>query len=147
MYRPGKETKTMRFMMIVKASADSEAGVLPSKELVAAMGRYNEELAKAGVLLAADGLHASSKGARVAFSGGRPTVTDGPFAETKELIAGFWIIQAQSLDEAVEWASRVPFEEGEIEVRQVFEPTDFPADVLPPEDAAREQALRQTLGR
>ncbi|WP_269859434.1 YciI family protein [Streptomyces sp. RPT161] len=136
----------MRFMMIVKASEDSEAGVLPSKELLAAMGKYNEELAKAGVLLAADGLQASSKGARVSFSGAKRTVTDGPFAETKELIAGFWIIQAKSLDEAVEWAGRVPFEEGEVEVRQVQEVSDFPADILPPEDAAREQALRDALG-
>ncbi|MDF3293888.1 YciI family protein [Streptomyces silvisoli] len=136
----------MRFMMIVKASEDSEAGVLPSKELIAAMGKYNDELAKAGVLLAADGLQASSKGARVSFSGAKRTVTDGPFAETKELIAGFWIIQAKTLDEAVEWAGRVPFEEGEVEVRQVQEVSGFPADILPPEDAAREQALRDALG-
>ena len=137
----------MRFMMIVKANEDSEAGVLPSKELIAAMGKYNEELAKAGVLLAADGLQPSSKGARVSYSGRERTVTDGPFAETKELIAGFWIIQAKSLDEAVEWAARVPFEAGQVEVRQVQEVTDFPADILPPEDAAREQALRDALGR
>lgn len=135
----------MRFMMLVKANEDSEAGVLPSKELVAAMGKYNEELVKAGVLLTAEGLHASSKGARVTFSGGKRTVTDGPFTETKELIAGFWLIQVKSKEEALEWASRIPFEGGELEVRQVFEAYDFPAEILPPEDAAREQALRDEL--
>jgi hypothetical protein len=135
----------MRFMMLVKANKDSEAGVLPSKELVAAMGKYNEELVKAGVLLAGEGLHASSKGARISFSGGKRTVTDGPFAETKELIAGFWLIQVKSKEEAIEWASRVPFMDGEIEIRQVFETSDFPPEILPPEDAAREQALRDQL--
>jgi hypothetical protein len=135
----------MRFMMLVKANKDSEAGVLPSKEVVAAMGKYNEELVKAGVLLAGEGLHASSKGARISFSGGKRTVTDGPFAETKELIAGFWLIQVKSKEEAIEWASRVPFEDGEIEIRQVFETSDFPPEILPPEDAAREQALRDQL--
>jgi hypothetical protein len=137
----------MRFMMLVKADEDSEAGGLPSKELIAAMGRYNEELVKAGVLLAADGLHPSSKGARVSFAGGRPTVTDGPFAEAKELIAGFWVIQVKSKEEAVEWASRVPFEDGEIEIRQVFEESDFPAEVFPPEEVARERALREEIQR
>jgi hypothetical protein len=135
----------MRFMMLVKANKDSEAGVLPSKELVAAMGKYNEELVKAGVLLAGEGLHASSKGARISFSGGKRTVTDGPFAETKELIAGFWLIQVKSKEEAIEWASRVPFMDGEIEIRQVFEASDFPPEILPPEEAAREQALRDQL--
>jgi hypothetical protein len=138
----------MRFMMLVKASKDSEAGMLPSKELVAAMGKFNEEMAKAGVLLAGEGLHASSKGARVKFSGAKRTVTDGPFPATKELLAGLWMIQVKSKAEALEWASRVPFADGEeIEIRQVFEASDFPPEVLPPEDAAREQALREELQR
>jgi hypothetical protein len=137
---------TMRFMMLVKASEDSEAGVLPSKELIAAMGRYNEDLAKAGVLLAGEGLHPSSKGARISFSGDKRTVTDGPFTEAKELIAGFWLIQVRSKEEAIEWASRVPFEDGEIEIRQVFEASDFPPEIYPPEEAAREQALRDQFG-
>jgi hypothetical protein len=135
----------MRFMMLVKADADSEAGVLPSKELLAAMGRYNEDLVKAGVLLAGEGLHPSSKGARISFFGDKRTVTDGPFTEAKELIAGFWLIQVRSKEEAIEWASRVPFADGEIEVRQVFEASDFPPEIFPPEEAAREQALRDQL--
>jgi hypothetical protein len=135
----------MRFMVLVKADQDSEAGVLPSKELVAEMGKYNEELVKAGVLLASEGLHASSKGARVAFSGDKRTVTDGPFTEAKELIAGFWLIQVKSKEEAIEWASRVPFADGEIEIRQVLEASDFPPEILSPEDATREQALRDQL--
>jgi hypothetical protein len=139
---------TMRFMMLVKASKDSEAGALPSKELLAAMGQFNEEMAKAGVLLAGEGLQASSKGARITFSGSKRSVTDGPFAETKELLAGFWMIQVKSKAEAIAWASRVPFTDGEVvEVRQVFEASDFPADVFPPEDAAREEELRQELQR
>jgi hypothetical protein len=138
----------VRFMILVKANKDSEAGVLPSKELVAAMGRFNEEMAKADVLLAGEGLHPSSKGARVKFTGKKPIVTDGPFAETKELLAGFWLIQVKSKAEAIDWASRAPFEAGEeIEIRQVFEASDFPAEVLPPEEAAREQALREQLQR
>lgn len=137
----------MRFMVLVKANEDSEAGVLPSKEILAAMGKYNEELVKAGVLLAAEGLHASSKGARVTFSGEKRTVIDGPFTETKELIAGFWLIQVQSKEEAVEWVSRAPFDGAEVEVRQVFETSDFPAEIFPPEDVAREQALRDELHR
>ncbi len=134
----------MRFMMIVKANPDSEAGVMPSREVVEAMGKYNDELIKAGVMLAGDGLHPSSKGFRVRFSkNGKPRVIDGPFTETKELIAGFWIIQVKSREEAIEWAKRVPFGPGEeLEVRQVFEAEDFPADILPPEEAAREQAWR-----
>jgi len=129
-------------MMLVKASKDSEAGVMPNKELLAGMGELTEAMAKAGVLLAAEGLHASSKGARVTYTGRKRLVTDGPFAETKELLAGFWIIEVKSRAEALEWASRVPFTDGEVvEVRQVFETSDFPADVLPPEDAAREDAL------
>jgi hypothetical protein len=138
----------MRFMMLVKASKDSEAGALPSKELLAAMGQFNEEMAKAGVLLAGEGLQASSKGARITFSGSKRSVTDGPFAETKELLAGFWMIQVKSKAEAIAWASRVPFADGEVvEVRQVFEASDFPAAVFPPEDAAREEELRQELQR
>jgi hypothetical protein len=117
-------------MMIVKANQDSEAGKMPSEELIAAMGKYNEELQKAGALLDLAGLHPSSKGARIKFQGWKRTVTDGPFAETKELIAGYWIIQAKSLDEAIEWAKRAPDphgegQEGEIEIRQLFELDDF----------------------
>jgi hypothetical protein len=120
----------MRFMMIVKASKDSEAGVMPSEELISAMGKYNEELMKAGVLLDAAGLQASSKGARVKFSGGKRTVIDGPFAESKELIAGYWVIQVKSREEAIEWAKRAPAPHGpnqdtEIELRQYFEMEDF----------------------
>jgi hypothetical protein len=138
----------MRFMMIVKANRDSEAGVLPRKEMLAAMGKYNEELAKAGVMLAGEGLQASSKGARITFTGSKRTVTDGPFTETKELVAGFWLIQVKSKEEAIEWAKRVPFKDGEVlEIRQVFEASDFPADIFPPEDAAREQELRDELQR
>jgi hypothetical protein len=104
-------------------------------------------MVKAGVMLAGEGLQASSKGTRVSFSGGKRTVTDGPFAETKELVAGFWLIQVKSKEEAIEWASRVPFEDGEIEVRQVFEAADFPPEIFPPEEAAREEALREELQR
>jgi hypothetical protein len=120
----------MRFMMIVKATKDSEAGHMPSEKLLSAMGKYNEELMKAGVLLDLSGLQPSSKGTRVKFSNGKRTVTDGPFAETKELIAGYWIIQVKSKEEAIEWAKRVPFEpdlqpEAEVEIRQFFEMEDF----------------------
>jgi len=137
----------MRFVMLVKANKDSEAGVLPSKELLAEMGKYNEELAKAGVMLAGEGLQASSKGARVSYSGDKRTVTDGPFSETSQLVAGFWIIQVKSKAEAIDWATRVPFREGVVEIRQVFEASDFPPDIFPPEEAAREEALRQELQR
>src|SRR3954447_9769632 len=118
----------MRVMVIVKASPESEAGVMPSEQLLAAMGAYNEELVKAGIMLAGEGLHASSKGKRVRFSGDKRTVIDGPFAETKELIAGFWIIQVKSLEEAIEWVKRCPNPmegESEIEIRQIFEQDDF----------------------
>jgi hypothetical protein len=139
---------TMRFMMLVKASKESEAGALPSKELLAAMGQFNEEMAKAGVLIAGEGLQPSSKGTRVTFSGSKRTVTDGPFAETKELLAGFWMIDVKSKADALAWASRVPFTDGEVlEVRQVFEASDFPVEVFPPEAAAREQELRDELQR
>ena len=138
----------MRFMAIVKATKDSESGMLPSKELLAEMGKFNEELMKAGVLLAGEGLQPSSKGARVRFSGTKRTVIDGPFTETKELIAGFWLLQVRSKEEAIEWIKRspAPFDgECEIEIRQVFEASDFPAEIFPPEDAAREQSLRDEL--
>jgi hypothetical protein len=128
----------MRFMVIVKANKESEAGELPSKELLTEMGKFNDELAKAGVLLAADGLQASSKGARVRFSGDKRTVIDGPFAETKELVAGYWVWQVKSKQEAIEWAKRIPFrpdrsdlERVEVEIRQVFEADDF-GENLPP---------------
>jgi hypothetical protein len=137
----------MRFMMLVKADKNSEAGVLPSKELLAEMGKFNEEMMKAGVMLAGEGLHASSKGARITFAGTKRTVTDGPFPETKELLAGFWLIQVRSKQEAIEWASRVPFADGVVEVRQVFEASDFPPEIFPPEDAAREQAWREEQQR
>ena len=116
----------MRFMVIVKASKESEAGILPTEHQLAEMAKYNEELVKAGVMLAGDGLQASSKGARVRFDGSKRTVTDGPFTETKELIAGYWIIQVRSKEEAIEWVKRVPFRDGEeVEIRQVFELEDF----------------------
>lgn len=136
----------MRVMVMVKASKDFEAGVLPSQKLIGEMGKFNQELINAGVLLGADGLHPSSKGKRVRFSGLQRTVIDGPFAETKELVAGFWLWQVKSMEEAVEWLKRAPFDRGaEVEIRQVYEACDFPADVLPPEDAAREQASRDAL--
>jgi hypothetical protein len=135
-------------MLLVKADQHTEAGVLPSQELVAAMGQFNEAMVHAGVRLAAEGLHPSSKGARLKFSGGKRTVIDGPFTETKELVAGFWIIQVQSKAEAIAWASRVPVADDEvIEVRQVLEASDFPAEILPPEAAAREQAWRDEQQR
>lgn len=137
----------MRFMLIVKASKDSEAGVMPSMELIEAMGKFNEEMAKAGVMLMGEGLHASSKGARVHFSKGKTTVVDGPFAETKELIAGFWLIEVKSKAEAIEWARRSPApHEGEdtyIEVRQVFESADFGPEVEAQENALREEIAKR----
>jgi hypothetical protein len=138
----------MPFMMLVRATRDTEAGVPPSKELISEMMKYNEELAQAGALLALDGLHPTSKGTRVKFSGAKHTVTDGPFTETKELIAGYWLIQVKSKEEAIEWAKRIPNPtgaEGEVEIRQVFEASDFPAEVLPPDAARREQALAAEL--
>ena len=121
----------MRFMVIVKADRDSEAGVLPNQKLLADMGKFNDELVKAGVMLAGEGLQPSSKGARVRFSGGKKTVIDGPFAETKELVAGFWLWQVKSKDEAIEWLKRAPFEDTEVEIRQVFEAEDFGAEFTP----------------
>jgi hypothetical protein len=134
----------MRFMILIKASKDSEAGVLPSEQLLTEMGQFNEELVKAGVMLAGEGLQASSKGARVKFSGAKRTVVDGPFAETKELIAGFWLWQVKSKDEAIEWVKRIPNPtgvEGEVEIRQVFEADDFGAN-LTPEARKQEERLR-----
>ena len=132
----------MRFMVIVKADKDSEAGVLPNEQLLTEMGKYNEELVKAGVMLAGEGLHPSSKGARVKFSGKQRTVIDGPFLETKELIAGFWLWEVNSLEEAIEWVKRCPNPmagESEIEIRQVFEAEDFGAEFTP---ELREQEAR-----
>ncbi|MGH8868369.1 MAG: YciI family protein [Actinomycetes bacterium] len=137
----------MRFMVMVKADADTEAGVLPSEELLTAMSRYNEELAKAGVLLAGEGLHPSSKGARVRFSGDKRTVVDGPFTETKELVAGFWLLDVRSRDEAIEWVKRCPNPlegESEIEIRQVFEADDF-GEAYTPEARERNESLRSGL--
>jgi hypothetical protein len=138
----------MRFMVIVKANKDSEAGVLPDEKLLADMGKFNEELAKAGVLLAAEGLQPSSKGARVRFSGSKRTVIDGPFAETKELIAGFWLFQVKSKEEAIEWVKRSPnpFPDGEseIEIRQVFEADDFGAEFTP-ELREQEERIRAQM--
>lgn len=141
----------MRFMVIVKADKNSEAGVLPDEKLLAEMGKYNEELAKAGVMLAGEGLHPSSKGARVRFSGNKRTVIDGPFAETKELVAGFWLIQARSKAEAIEWVKRAPNPfpgtEAELEIRQVFEPEDFGAEFTPELREQEERVRRQVAAR
>jgi hypothetical protein len=137
----------MRFMVIVKATKSSEAGVLPSEELLTAMGKFNEELTKAGVMLAGEGLHPSSKGARVRFSGEKRTVIDGPFTETKELVAGFWLWKCTSLQEAIEWGRRCPNpmpEESELEIRQVFEAEDFGA-ALTPELRDQEEGLRASI--
>jgi hypothetical protein len=139
----------MRFMVIVKASKDSEAGNLPTQELLAAMGKFNEELVKAGIMLAGEGLQASSKGARVRFSGDKRTVIDGPFAETKELVAGFWIWKCKSLQEAIDWVKRCPApmgpnQESEIEIRQIFEAEDFGADFTP-ELREHEDRLRSEI--
>jgi hypothetical protein len=136
-----QEEMTMRFMLLVKADKASEAGILPSEKELAEMGKYNDELIKAGVMLAGEGLQPSSKGARVKFSGGKRTVVDGPFTETKELVAGFWLIQAKSKEEAIEWVKRVPFTgDAEIEIRQVFESEDFGPAFTP---ELREQEERQ----
>jgi len=135
----------MRFMVLVKADKNSEAGAMPSTELLAQMGKYNEDLVKAGVMLAGEGLHPSSKGARVRFSGKNRTVIDGPFAETKELVSGFWIWQVKSKEEAIEWLKRAPFDGGtEIEIRQIFETEDF-GEALTPELRAQEERLRADL--
>ena len=136
----------MRVMVMVKATKNSEAGVMPSEKLLADMGKFNEELVKAGIMLAGDGLHPSSKGKRVRFSGGKKTVIDGPFAETKELVAGFWIWQVKSMEEAIEWVRRcpapMPGEEAEIEIRPVFDPEDFGKEFTP-ELRAQEERQRK----
>jgi hypothetical protein len=137
----------MRFMVLIKATKDSEAGVMPSEQLLTEMGKFNEELARAGVMLAGEGLHPSSKGARVRFSGGKRTVIDGPFAETKELLAGFWLWQVKSKEEAIEWVKRCPNphnEETEVEIRQVFEAEDFGAE-LTAELREQEERLRAQI--
>jgi hypothetical protein len=135
----------MRFMVIVKASKDSEAGVMPSQKLLAEMGKFNEELAKAGALLAGEGLHPSSNGKRIRFSGQQRTVIDGPFAETKELVAGFWLIQLKSMEEAVEWIKRAPFGgDTEVEIRPLFEAADFGAEFTP-ELREQEERLRSQI--
>jgi hypothetical protein len=135
----------MRCLVIVKANKESEAGVMPNQKILEAMGKFNEELVKAGVMLAGEGLHPSSKGKRVKFSGGKATVTDGPFTETKELIAGFWLWQVRSMDEAIEWLKRSPFDGGaEIEVRPVFEADDFGAEFTP-ELRQQEERIRQQI--
>jgi hypothetical protein len=132
-------------MVIVKANKDSEAGKMPTKEMLTKMGKFNEELAKAGVMLAGEGLHPTSKGARVKFSNGKATVTDGPFAETKELIAGFWLWQVKSKEEAIEWLKRAPFDnDEEVEIRQVFEAADF-GDEFTPELREQEDRIRQQV--
>src|SRR2546430_12848587 len=134
---------TMQFMILVKANKDSEAGVLPDEKALTAMGKFNEELAKAGVMLAGEGLQASSKGARVRFSGSKRTVIDGPFAETKELIAGFWLWEVKSKAEAIEWLKRAPFDDGvEVEIRQAFEAEDF-VHALKPQVREQEERLRR----
>ena len=138
----------MRFMVIVPANKDSEAGGLPDQEILSKMGKFNEEMVKAGVMLAGEGLHASSKGARIKFSGGKTSVTDGPFTESKELIAGFWLIQVKNKDEAIAWMKRAPFDGGTIiEIRQVFEADDFGPNLTPElrdqEARLRAQAAKQ----
>jgi len=137
----------MRFMVLVKANKDSEAGVLPDEKILKAMGKFNEELVKAGVMLAGEGLHPSSKGARVRFSGGRKTVIDGPFAETKELVAGYWLWQVKSREEAIEWLKRAPFEDTEVEIRQVFEAADFAASDRPGRSARRRRTCARRSSR
>jgi len=135
----------MRFMVLVKANKDSEAGAMPSSEILGKMGKFNEELVKAGVMLAGEGLHPSSKGFRVTWPGGKPSVVDGPFVETKELIAGYWLWRVKSKQEAIDWIKRAPFGEGaEIEIRQVFEAADFGAEFTP-EMREREDRLRTQI--
>ena len=136
----------MRFMVLVKADKNSEAGVLPDKKILTEMGKFNEELVKAGVMLAGEGLQPSSKGARVKFSKGKKTVIDGPFSETKELVAGFWLWQVRSKEEAIEWLKRAPFEDTEVEIRQIFEAEDFGAEFTP-ELREQEDRLRAQIAK
>ncbi len=137
----------MRFMVIVKANKQSEAGILPSEKLLTEMGKFNEELVKAGVMLAGEGLQPSSKGARVRFNGAKRTVIDGPFAETKELVAGFWLWQVKTKEEAIEWLKRAPFQEGEVEIRQVFETEDFAPSDPSGELRQQEERLRAQIAK
>jgi hypothetical protein len=138
----------MRVLVMVKANKDSEAGVMPTEKLLTEMGKFNEELVKAGVMLAGEGLHPSSKGKRIKFSGGKQTVTDGPFTETKELVAGFWIWQVRSIEEAVEWLKRSPFDGGaEVEIRPVFEAEDFGAEFTPELREQEERLRKQVAAR
>jgi hypothetical protein len=136
----------MRFMILVKADKNSEAGVLPDKKLLTEMGKFNDELVKAGVMLAGEGLQSSSKGARVKFSKGKRTVIDGPFSETKELVAGFWLWQVRSKEEAIEWLKRAPFDETEVEIRQIFEAEDFGPEFTP-ELRAQEERQRAQIAK
>jgi hypothetical protein len=129
----------MRFMVLVKADKNSEAGAMPDEKLLTDMSKFNDELVKAGMMLAGEGLHPSSKGARIQYAGSKRTVVDGPFAEAKELVAGFWMIQAKSKDEVIEWMKRAPFVEGEVEIRPVFETEDFGAELTPELRAAEER--------
>ena len=137
----------MRFMVLVKATKDSEAGALPDERILTEMGKYNEELVKAGLLLAAEGLHPSSKGARVTFSGAKRVVIDGPFVEAKDLVAGFWLWQVKSKEAALEWVKRIPFEAGEVEIRQVFEADDFGPALTPELREAEERLRAQAAGK
>jgi hypothetical protein len=139
-WNPSESETTMRFIVMVKANKDSEAGIMPTEEQLRDMGKFNDELVKAGVMLAGEGLQASSKGARITYAGNKRTVRDGPFTESKELVAGFWIWQVKNKAEALEWAKRIPFEEGEVEIRQVFEEEDFGKEFTP---ELREQERRQ----
>ena len=132
----------MRFVVFVKASKDSEAGIMPSEKDLADMQKYNEELVKAGAMLAGEGLHPTARGCRIRYTGGKRTVVDGPFSETKELVAGFWILQLKSQAEAVEWLKRAPFQDGEVEIRQIFEDEDF---AYAPEAVARDKELRSKI--
>ena len=136
----------MRVMVLVKANEQSEAGVLPDAKILTEMGKFNEELVKAGVMLAGEGLQPSSQGVRVKFDGAKPTVIDGPFAETKELVAGFWLWQVRSMDEAVEWLKRAPFKEGEVEIRRVFEAEDF-GEAMTPELEEQGRRLREQVAQ
>jgi hypothetical protein len=137
----------MRFMILVKASKESEAATMPNEQILTEMGKFNQELAKAGVLLAGEGLHPSPKGTRIRFSGEKRIVTDGPFAETKDLIAGFWIWRLNSKDEAIEWLKRAPFNDTEVEIRQVFEAEDFGAELTPELRAQEERLRKQVAGK
>jgi hypothetical protein len=134
----------MRFVVLVKANKDSEAGIMPDQKILTDMGNYNDELVKAGVMLAGEGLHPSSKGVRIQYSGAKRTLVDGPFSETKELVAGFWVIQVKSREEAIEWLKRAPFADGEVEIRQVFEADDF-GEAYTPELRAQEERQRAQI--